>query len=140
MILGNVIWPFHGALFAQWIPVFLIIEAIILHAYFGEVPRRRVFAAVLSANFFSTLVGAILAMPILPLLHDSLITQASDQINACVIAFLITVPLEFLSLKWFRCFTPPERRFRACLMMNLATYAMCLAVVIYHWRWGVYAE
>lgn len=136
---ANVIWPFHGALFAQCIPLFLLIEVCILRLYFQEAPKGKVVAGILSANFFSTLAGALLVSP-LAATWDSLVRKASDQIDACVLAFLVTVPLEFLNLAWFRCFVPRGRRFRACLMMNLATYAICLAVVVYHWRWGTYAD
>jgi hypothetical protein len=138
-MLANVIWPFHGALFAQWIPLFLFIEVWIVHLYFKDVPKGKLIIGVLSANLFSTLAGALLVMP-LAAPWDPLVTRASEQINACVLAFLVTVPLEFLNLAWFRCFVPSGRRFRACVMMNLATYAVCLAVVVYHWRWGAYAE
>lgn len=121
-------------------PGFLLIETFVLRGYFREAPKGKVLVGVLSANLFSTLAGALLVSALQWMPWDPLVTKASDQINACVVAFVVTVPLEFLNLGWFRCFEPPARRFRACLMMNLATYAICLAVVIYHWRWGVYAE
>lgn len=140
MFLGNVIWPFHGALLAQWIPVFLLIETFILRGYFRESPGGKIVAGILSANLVSSLLGMVLVSPLQLMAWDSLVTKASDQINACVLAFFLTVPLELLALGGFRCFAPTGRRFRACLMMNLATYGICLAVVIYHWRWGAYAE
>lgn len=133
--LANVIWPFHGALYAQLIPVFLLIEAFVLLRYFPE-QRKWALPWVLIANLVSTLVGLIFVTLFGDLAWDPLRQVAAYEYWACIIAFGITVPAEYFVLSNSDKFIDRKRLFRAVFMMNFFTYAICIAVVTYHWRWG----
>jgi len=139
MITANVLWPFHGALFAQLIPFLLVIEMGMLFLYFRSVKRRSCVLAVLVANIFSTLAGLFIVFP-LQIGWDSLSIKASEQFYSCIVAFLITVPLEYYVIGKFKSFKPKKQRIRAVFMANFTTYSICFFYVVYQWKWGIYAQ
>jgi hypothetical protein len=134
-LLANVIWPFHGALWAQLIPVFLLIEAFVLLRYFPE-QRKWALLGVLIANLVSSLLGMILVIPFQGFSSGSLSQVAAEEYWACIVAFLITVPVEYFVIVISRKFEDRKQLFRATFWMNFITYSICIAVVTYHWRWG----
>lgn len=135
VIFANVIWPFHGALYAQLIPIFLLIEAFVLLGYFPG-HRKWAFLWVLIANFASTLLGILLVIPIQGVSSSSISQVAAEEYWACIVAFIITVPVEYFVIMISGKFEDRRRLFRAAFWMNFITYSICIAVVTYHWRWG----
>ncbi len=135
MIIGNVLWPFYGAFFAQLIPLFLLVEAIILRIFFKRIRFIKTLGIVMLANIASTILGLILTNPLM-CFWDSMAVKASEQFNACIVAFLLTVPLEAFVI----CAFSRSRVIRASFWMNLVTYAICFSYVCYAWNYGKYLD
>lgn len=139
MILANVIWPFHGAFLAQLIPLFIFIEWLILARYFRGARRSKVFGITILANLGSAVAGCILVTPF-GFNWDSGAQKASEEFASCIVALLVTIPIEYGIVGFFHDFGDRKRLWHAVFYMNFYTYCICFAVVAYHWRWGVYAE
>ena len=103
MMVANVLWAFHGAFLVQFLPLFLLVEWYILIGFFPKVRKLRALGIVSLANLGSSVCGMFLVTLGMPMFRwDGLTQRASDQFLSCIVAFVITLPLEYKIVRSFK--------------------------------------